>query len=178
MAGITPLTTESLTLGMVRGVHALLGDLVQDGAALGWVVPPTPDEVADLLNALVAASELDVAEPEASSACVVDGSNVVGFGCWQRYGRPTHRPHADLTYLAVARAHQRQGVGAELLDYLIDRARVTHVEQLTLDSRGDNVGAHALWRSRGFVEYGRLVDFVAVGENRYDKSFWVLDLRE
>jgi hypothetical protein len=28
------------------------------------------------------------------------------------------------------------------------------------------------------VEYGRLADFVAVAEARYDKTFWVLDLRE
>jgi ribosomal protein S18 acetylase RimI-like enzyme len=68
-------------------------------------------------------------------------------------------------------------VGAELLDHLVGRARGAGVEQLTLDSRGDNVGAHALWRSRGFVEYGRLRDFVTVGDHRYDKTFWVLDLR-
>jgi ribosomal protein S18 acetylase RimI-like enzyme len=64
-----------------------------------------------------------------------------------------------------------------MLDHLIAEARAAHLEQLTLDSRGDNLRAHALWRSRGFVEYGTLADFVAVGEVRYDKTLWVLNLR-
>jgi ribosomal protein S18 acetylase RimI-like enzyme len=58
-----------------------------------------------------------------------------------------------------------------MLDQLIEAALNARIEQLTLDSRGDNARAHALWRSRGFAEYGRLADFVAVGEARYDKTF-------
>ncbi len=72
---------------------------------------------------------------------------------------------------------QGKGIGGRMLDQLIETARATGIEQLTLDARGDNRAAHALWRSRGFVEYGRIADFVAVGGTRYDKTFWVLDLR-
>jgi ribosomal protein S18 acetylase RimI-like enzyme len=48
---------------------------------------------------------------------------------------------------------------------------------LTLDTRGDDDRALTLYRSLGFSEYGRLTDFVAVGERRYDKVFYALDLR-
>ncbi|MFC7532878.1 hypothetical protein [Actinoplanes sp. GCM10030250] len=48
---------------------------------------------------------------------------------------------------------------------------------LTLDLRGDNSGAAALYRSAGFHQYGRLERFVAVGGARYDKLLYALDLR-
>ena len=48
---------------------------------------------------------------------------------------------------------------------------------LTLDARGDNAKALELYRRLGFREYGRLPDFVAVGERRYDKVFYMLDFR-
>lgn len=60
---------------------------------------------------------------------------------------------------------------------LIADARETGIEVLTLDARGDNTTALHLYRSLGFTEYGRLPDFVAVGEHHYDKVFQMLDFR-
>lgn len=60
---------------------------------------------------------------------------------------------------------------------MIADARRAGVEVLTLDARGDNSDAVRLYRSLGFTEYGRLPDFVAVGERRYDKVFYMLDFR-
>jgi ribosomal protein S18 acetylase RimI-like enzyme len=42
---------------------------------------------------------------------------------------------------------------------------------------GDNTNAQRLYESLGFTAYGRIPDFVAVGENRYDKVCYYLDLR-
>jgi 8-oxo-dGTP diphosphatase len=42
------------------------------------------------------------------------------------------------------------------------------VEVLTLDVRGDNAGAIALYEQEGFVRHGALPGFVAVGERRWD----------
>ena len=158
---------------VVSDVTALLADLVAFGAALGWVEPPSHDEIDVLLHALTEESE----NGNASTVLAHEGQRLIAFGCWRRYQRPTHRPHADIPYLALAQDHQGQGVGGRVLDHLVETARSARIEQLTLDARGDNSAAHALWRSRGFVEYGRLADFVAVGDARYDKTFWVLDLR-
>ncbi len=41
----------------------------------------------------------------------------------------------------------------------------------------DLVSALHLYRSLGFSEYGRLADFVAVGDDRFDKVFYMLDFR-
>lgn len=152
---------------------SLLGELVTSGAALGWLTAPPLHEVDELLNTLA----IQAGRGDASVVLGRQGSQLIAFGCWQRYHRSTHRPHADLRYLAVAPEQQGCGTGGRLLDRLIEEARESAIEQLTLDARGDNLAAHSLWRSRGFVEYGRLIDFVAVGDVRYDKTFWVLDLR-
>jgi ribosomal protein S18 acetylase RimI-like enzyme len=68
-------------------------------------------------------------------------------------------------------------VGRAVTEALVAAARALGVEQLTLDLRGDNAAALALYASLGFRVYGRLTDFVAVGALRYDKVFCVLDLR-
>jgi len=151
----------------------LLGELVAGGAALGWLEPPAHSEVSDLLAHVAAA------EPTgdgALRAAFADG-RLVGLGHWLRRTRPTHRPHADLEKLAVSRAAQGRGVGRALTDALIADARRARVEVLTLDARGDNADALRLYRAMGFVEYGRLPDFVAVGERRWDTVLCMLDLR-
>ncbi len=171
---ISPLNTTTPEAAPVDEWTSLLAGLVASGAALGWVTPPTRNEVEALLRDLA-----DEAQNENASIVLGrNGQRLIAYGCWRRYQRPTHRPHADIPYLAVAAGHQGQGVGGRVLDSLIEAARNSGIEQLTLDARGDNASAHALWQSRGFVQYGTLTDFVAVGETHYDKTFWVLDLRD
>jgi len=152
----------------------LLGELVAGGAALGWLEPPAHAEVSVLL-AQVAAAE--PAGDGALRAAFVDG-RLAGLGYWLRRTRPTHRPHADLDKLAVPAAARGRGIGRTLTEALIADARRARVEVLTLDARGDNTDALRLYRATGFVEYGRLPDFVAVGERRYDTVLCMLDLRE
>ncbi|MFI6652701.1 GNAT family N-acetyltransferase [Streptomyces sp. NPDC050529] len=156
-----------------ESAHRILADLVAGGAALGWVEPPSRDEVAELLGDVVSA----VRAGDASLRAAYVDRTLAGFGYWRRYTRPTHRPHADLEKLAVDGAVHGRGVGRALTAALIADARKRDIEVLTLDARGDNTAALRLYRSLGFTEYGRLPDFVAVGEARYDKVFCMLDLR-
>ncbi|MFF0288765.1 GNAT family N-acetyltransferase [Streptomyces sp. NPDC005262] len=158
---------------LVESAHRILADLVRGGAALGWVTPPSRDEVAELLGHVVTAVQ---AGDGALRAAYIE-RRLVGLGYWLRYVRPTHRPHADLEKIAVDAAVQGRGVGRALATALIADARRAGVEVLTLDARGDNGEALALYRALGFTEYGRLPDFVAVGERRYDKVFHMLDFR-
>ena len=173
------LDAMELTSDPDRGVRfaesarQILADLVRGGAALGWVEPPSRDEVAELLDHVVAAVH---AGDAALRAAYLD-RRLVGLGYWLRYARPTHRPHADLEKIAVDAAAHGRGVGRALTTALIADARQAGIEVLTLDARGDNSNALHLYRSLGFTEYGRLPDFVAVGERRYDKVFCMLDFR-
>lgn len=175
----TVLDASELMAGPGRGArftesaHRILADLVAGGAALGWVEPPSRDQVAELVDEVVSAAR----SADASLRAAYVGHELAGFGYWRRYARPTHRPHADLEKIAVAGAAHGRGIGRALTTALITDARERGVEVLTLDARGDNTAALRLYRSLGFTEYGRLPDFVAVGEDRYDKVFCMLDLR-
>ncbi|THA77510.1 N-acetyltransferase [Streptomyces sp. A0642] len=159
--------------GFSGSAHRILADLVGGGAALGWVEPPSRDEVAELLGRVVTAAR----SGDAGLRAAYLGRRLVGLGYWIRYSRPTHRPHADLEKIAVDAASHGRGTGRALTAALIADAREAGIEVLTLDARGDNSGALHLYRSLGFTEYGRLPDFVAVGEHRYDKVFCMLDFR-
>jgi len=156
-----------------ESAHEILADLVRGGAALGWVEPPSRDEVSELLDHVISAVHTGDA---ALRAAYLD-RRLVGLGYWLRYARPTHRPHADLEKIAVDAAAHGRGVGRALTAGLIADARRAGIEVLTLDARGDNSNALNLYRSLGFSEYGRLHDFVAVGTCRCDKVFYMLDFR-
>nr|PPQ61710.1 GNAT family N-acetyltransferase [Streptomyces sp. QL37] len=162
-----------LEAGLAESAHRILADLVGGGAALGWIEPPSRDEVAALLERVVSAARSGDA---ALRAAYVD-RRLVGLGYRLRHARPTHRPHADLEKLAVDAAAHGRGVGRALTAALIADARDAGIDVLTLDTRGDNTPALRLHRSLGFALYGRLPDFVAVGERRYDKVLHMLDLR-
>ncbi|WP_327274563.1 GNAT family N-acetyltransferase [Streptomyces sp. NBC_01224] len=156
-----------------ESAHRILADLVGGGAALGWLEPPSRDEVAELLGHVVSA----VQSGDAALRAAYLDRRLVGLGYWLRYTRPTHRPHADLEKLAVDATAHGHGIGRALTAALISDAREAGIEVLTLDARGDNANALHLYRSLGFTEYGRLPEFVAVGERRYDKVFCMLDFR-
>lgn len=156
-----------------ESAHQILSHLVSGGAALGWVEPPSREEVTELLGHVFSAARAG----DAALRAAYLNRRLVGFGYWLRYARPTHRPHADLEKIAVDAGAHGRGVGRALTAALIADARKAGIEVLTLDARGDNTNALHLYRSLGFTEYGRLPDFVAVGERRYDKVFCMLDLR-
>lgn len=160
-------------LSFIKRAAQLLQKLVSNGAALGWVDPPSTEEVAGLLRELASSSE-------SGNACLVAiwvGPDLAGIGCWRRYNRPTHRPHVDIEKVAVDPRYQGRGLGRELMNQLISIAANAGIEMLTIDFRGDNERAAKLYKSLGFTEYGRLPRFVAVGTARYDKMFYALDLR-
>jgi ribosomal protein S18 acetylase RimI-like enzyme len=163
---------HGLTAPELADAATLLAELVTAGAALGWVDPPTPAEVASLLRDIWTAPPGDTA-----LATATDGTHLLGLAYWRRYDRPTHRPHADVEKVAVSAAAQGHGLGRRLMTALIGAAREAGIEVLTLDLRADNTRAAALYESLGFERYGVLPRFVAVGDRRYDKLCYALDLR-
>jgi ribosomal protein S18 acetylase RimI-like enzyme len=176
---VTDAAGQAADPGFAAAAHRILATLVRDGAALGWVDPPSEAEVAALLRSIAGATPGgDAALCAAYSPSAGPPGRLVGLGYWTRYERPTHRQNADMRRVAVAAHAQGQGVGRALIRALIASAKAASVEVLTLDARGDNLGAMHLYRSLGFTEYGRLRDFVAVGSRRYDTVFYALDLRE
>ncbi|MGW8555780.1 N-acetyltransferase family protein [Streptomyces tubercidicus] len=156
-----------------EAAHRILADLVSGGAPLGWADPPGRGEVAELVDRVLRAAHTG----DGALRAAYSGRRLVGLGYWLRYARPTNRQHADLEKIAVAADAHGQGLGRSLTSALVEDARGTGIEVLTLDARADNTRALTLYRSLGFREYGRLPDFVAMGGRRYDKVFYMLDFR-
>ena len=154
----------------IAAAAVLLHRLVAGGAALGWVDPPSPGEIRALLTELAD-------DDDAILVLAADDAGLAGLGYWRRYRRPTHRPHADVERIAVDGSRQGRGVGRQIMTALVAAAQAAGIEMLTLDLRGDNHRAAALYESLGFRQYGRLERFVAVGDRRWDKLLYALDLR-
>lgn len=168
------ITSVHRTQPIAACLTAMLGRLVADGAALGWIDPPAQDEIERLL----AAAAQGVSDGSACGVLARDGEDVVGFGFWARFATPTQRQNADLDKLAVAPAVAGAGLGRRLLRLLLEEARRHGVEQMTLDLRDGNSGAEHLYLSEGFREVGRLPEFVDPGDGRrVDKLLLLRDLR-
>ncbi|WP_197286125.1 GNAT family N-acetyltransferase [Paenibacillus sp. FJAT-27812] len=102
-------------LSFVKRAAQLYQELVSKGAAIGWIDPPSIEEVTCLLR------ELTIASDE-GNACLIAAwvdSDLAGIGWWRRYIRPTHRPHADIEKVAIDPRYQGHGLGRRLMNHLI-----------------------------------------------------------
>jgi len=61
----------------------------------------------------------------------------------------------ELLNLAVAPERRQRGVGRELLDAALERARKSGAQRIFLEVRVSNIGARALYASLGFAGDGR-----------------------
>ena len=61
----------------------------------------------------------------------------------------------EIANLAVDPSARRSGIGGLLLDTVLDEARQRGTMTLYLEVRDSNLGARALYASRGFAEVGR-----------------------
>lgn len=64
-------------------------------------------------------------------------------------------PEGELANIAVARIARRRGVGAALLDDLLEQAEALGMETMFLEVRASNERARRLYESRGFAEVSR-----------------------
>jgi len=64
-----------------------------------------------------------------------------------------------LLVIGVAPERQRQGLGAQLLAFLCDRARADGMTRMLLEVRPSNVAAIAFYRGCDFVEIGYRRDY-------------------
>lgn len=160
---------------LVEALHPLIAQMVEEGAALGWIEVPSRAEVGELLADLVLAGEKN----DAALVVLRNGpaGEPLGFAYWTRRELETERPHADVGRIAISSRARGGGLGRRLVEKLVDTADAAGIEVLTLDVRGNNHAAMALYERVGFVEYGRLADYIAIADERWDNVYFALDLR-
>lgn len=80
-------------------------------------------------------------------AAIDDDATVIGYAGLLA---PRGSGQGDIQTIAVAEAARRRGIGAALLDALLQEARERDAHEVFLEVRADNPGAEALYVTRGF----------------------------
>ncbi|MCB9730678.1 MAG: GNAT family N-acetyltransferase [Deltaproteobacteria bacterium] len=84
-------------------------------------------------------------------------------------GQTSRTRHIAHLGMGVRESCWRRGVGSKLLDLALTWARAQPIlERVTLQVYRRNAAAHALYRSRGFVDEGELIDEARVGDTLED----------
>lgn len=89
--------------------------------------------------------ERDDLSPEASVVAVADGV-IVGTGLLG-----IRNTTGWIGGMGVVPAYRRQGIGRQMMRYLLDRSCERHLSQVRLEVIEANAGAYALYRAMGFV---------------------------
>jgi ribosomal protein S18 acetylase RimI-like enzyme len=157
----------------VDAVHRVVEAVMREGGAVGWVGVPDRTETAAWLAAIAA----EVAAGRTRMALLGAGGRLEALGRWTRYAKQTVAVNAEVLQVMVHPHARGLGLARRLVRALVDDARAHRIETITLDVRGNNHAAMALYESLGFQVYGRLPDFVALGDERWDRVLYRLDLR-
>ncbi len=165
---------ETADEAAIDAAYRVVEAVVRLGGAVGWVHVPDRTETAQWLTAIAA----EVAAGRTRMAVVSAGGRVEALGRWNWYAKPAVAVNAEVLQVMVHPAGRGQGLARRLVGALVEDARAHRVETLTLDVRGNNHAAMALYESFGFEVCGRLPDFVAVGDERWDRVLYRLDLRD
>ena len=104
--------------------------------------------------------------PEGRLLLAFEDGEAIGTAALQRIGTST----AEIKRMWVAPACRRGGIGGTMLDRLISVAEAAGYGSVRLDSPRFMTAAHALYRSRGFMEIAPYAESEI--PDRY-KSHWV-----
>lgn len=153
---------------LYAAVHRVVAAVVALGGAVGWLSVPDERETAAFLD-----EQLALAARGEGAVCVVrDGGVVEAFGVWNRFQAAVIRQNGEIRKVMVHPDARGRGHARTVVEALTGHAAEAGVEVLTLDARGNNHAAHALYESLGWERCGRVPDFIAVGAERWDRVFF------
>ena len=156
--------TDHLSDGLIDGIHRLIVDGVERGEALGLGLPPTRADYRSHITQLLA----DRVAGNAGLVAVTRDGIIVGTAQWRRSGYATRRTLAEIDRVMVSPQARGAGIGRVLVEALVADAQRHGVEVVTLEVRGNNHGAIALYESCAFTRCGLIPNAVANGSARFD----------
>lgn len=142
-------------------VHRIVTAVVELGGAVGWLRVPDEDETAAWLD-----DQLALASAGDGALVVVEND---ALGIWTRYAAPVIRQNAEIRKVMVHPDARGRGLGRAVVEALTRHATDHGIEVLVLDARGNNHAAHALYEKLGWARIGAIPDFIAVGDERWDR---------
>lgn len=103
----------------------------------------------------------------------LEGGRVVGNAALESERIPRYSHRATLS-VTVLREFWGRGIGSRLLEMLIDFARDSQIEVISLEVRSDNERAISLYKKFGFILIGRYKKFFKIGDSFYDADLMQL----
>ena len=135
---------------------ALLRDVVEGGASIGFMLPLGDDEVAAFWSRVVAGA----AAGERLVFVARDAGRIVGSAQLALAPQPNGRHRAELQKLLVRRSHRRRGLGAALIRAIEAAALARGRTLIVLDS-GATGNALGLYDRSGYTRVGVIPRFAA-----------------
>lgn len=149
-------------------VHEVVAAVVALGGAVGWLAVPEPAETAVWLDDQLARA----ARGDGAFAAVRLGGRLAALGLWRRFPDAVVRQNAEIRKVMTHPDARGRGLARVVMTALTEHARAAGIEVLLLDARGNNHAAHALYESLGWQRCGFVPDFIAVGDERWDRVFF------
>lgn len=92
-----------------------------------------------------------LADPRHHLAVALDEGVVVGMASGVHYVHPDKAPQLWINEVGVAPSHHRRGIGRQLIEALVDRARALGCTEAWVLTEEENVAARALYEAAGGV---------------------------
>jgi ribosomal-protein-alanine N-acetyltransferase len=107
--------------------------------------------------------------PVARSRVMTEGRDIVGYIIFYQAGLEMH-----VMNIAVHPGHRHQGIGLDMMETVLGRARMNSVEECFLEVRETNCPARGLYEKLGFKRIGRRKGYYT--ETNEDAIVMVLSL--
>ncbi|TRX55850.1 GNAT family N-acetyltransferase [Thalassomonas sp. M1454] len=95
-------------------------------------------------------------------SCIMDMAKHLGWNFWGsaikglRFERIVPKPIKHslcIAHLGVSKALQNRGIGTQLINWAIEKAKIQGYQSVSLDVAQSNPGARKLYESLGFIEH-------------------------
>ena len=165
---LDPLLDDKLKEGLVE----LWSDVTNEGGAVGFVAPVTPDDIREVAE--VAFRRVDIAEDHLVVALIAD--EPVGMLFLEQRPGPLFRHWATIKRLQVHPSLQGQGIGKKLIDATHHLARGIGLERLYATVRS-GTGRETFYQRHGYELVARVpgISRVGPGDDR-DELYLIVDL--
>ena len=142
-----PIAITQITLAHARSLHDCLDTVAREKKYLAQIEAPSVEKVEGFVRDSVAA--------DAAQFVALDGPAVVGwadvFPAWA-YAVA----HCGTLGMGVLPSYRGRGLGRQLLQACIDKAKANGITRIVLQARADNQVAIKLYESVGFAHEARL----------------------
>ena len=139
---VTPITIAPIALANAPSFHLCLDTVAREKRYLAQIEAPAMERIEGFVRESVA--------NDAVQFVALDGERVVGwadiFPAWAHAVQ-----HCGTLGMGVLSGYRGQGLGRQLLQVCLDKARTKGITRVTLEARADNVNAIALYTRMGFV---------------------------